>query len=62
VRRLARRRNLDIGEVEPGRQHSIAHQRIERLDNAAAHQRVDVQRQFRHRRSWPGGLLQDAPG
>jgi hypothetical protein len=42
VRCLARRRHLDIGQVEPSRQRPLARQCAQRFDDAALHQRVYV--------------------
>ena len=42
VRGIPRRRHLDVGEVEPGRQRALALQRLQRGDDPALHERVDV--------------------
>ena len=53
VRGIARRRHLDVGEVEPAGKRAIGLQRLQRGEDAAVHERVDVHRQFRHRQSRP---------
>ena len=45
VRRIARRGHLDVGEVEPGRQRTVGLQRLQRVEDAAVHERVDVHRE-----------------
>ena len=45
MRRIARRGDLDVGEVEPGRQRAVGLQRLQRVEDAAVHERVDVHRE-----------------
>ena len=39
--------HLDVGEVEPGRQRALALQSLQRGNDAAVHERVDVHRDCR---------------